>query len=135
MKPFKTAILITLGIAYMIPVAVGQESQSKLEAAKEKGRNQSRYLKETKSAQEASDTVPEANIGHYRKSVEPILRKSCVACHGAKKAKSGLRIDQLNPDMLAGRQHQSAHQEQRIVDDTADRARQSRRYPLPRIME
>ena len=102
MKPFKTAILITLGIACMIPVAVGQESQSKLEAAKEKGRDQSRYLKETKAAQEASDTVPEANIAYYRKSVEPILQKSCVACHGAKKAKSGLRIDQLNPDMLAG---------------------------------
>ena len=50
MKPFKTAILITLGIACIISVAVGQESQSKLEAAKEKGRNQSRYLKETKSA-------------------------------------------------------------------------------------
>ena len=87
MKPFKTAILITLGIACMIPVAVGQESRSNLEAAKEKGRDQSRYLKETKSAQEASEGVPEANIAHYRKTVEPILQKSCVACHGAKKAK------------------------------------------------
>jgi hypothetical protein len=48
------------------------------------------------------DEIPKADIARYRKSVEPILAKSCVACHGPKKAKGGFRIDQLNPDMLAG---------------------------------
>ncbi|MCE9560846.1 MAG: DUF1592 domain-containing protein [Planctomycetes bacterium] len=102
MKPLKIAILLALGIAYAIPVADGQESPSTLEAAKEQGRNKSRYLKETKAAADTSDAIPTANVADFQKSVQPILTKSCVNCHGPKKAKGRLRIDQLNPDLLTG---------------------------------
>ncbi len=102
MKLLKIAVLLALGFAGAIHVADGQESRSTLEAAKEQGRSKSRYLRETKAATDTSDTIPKANIADYQKSVEPILTKSCVNCHGPKKAKGRLRIDQLNPDLLAG---------------------------------
>ncbi|MBA4192264.1 MAG: hypothetical protein C0467_30205 [Planctomycetaceae bacterium] len=100
MKTLKFAILLVL--AFAIPVAVSQETPITLEAAKEQGRNKSRYLKETKAAADTSDAIPKANVATFQKSVQPILIKSCVNCHGPKKAKGRLRIDQLNPDLLTG---------------------------------
>ncbi len=35
----------------------------------------------------------------------PILQRSCGACHGAEKAESDLRIDRLDPDLVAGADH------------------------------
>jgi Protein of unknown function (DUF1592)/Protein of unknown function (DUF1588)/Protein of unknown function (DUF1585)/Protein of unknown function (DUF1587)/Protein of unknown function (DUF1595)/Planctomycete cytochrome C len=101
MKPFKIAVLLALGIACAITVADGQETRITLEAAKEQGRSKSRYLKEAKAA-DPSAVIPKANLADFQKSVEPILTKSCLSCHGPKKAKGSLRIDQLNPDLLTG---------------------------------
>src|SRR5262245_13195732 len=99
MKPLKFAILFALGIAWAMSVADGQEPRITLEAAKEQGRSKSRYLKETKPAVDSSDAIPKANVANFQKSVVPILTKSCVDCHGPKKSKGRLRIDQLNPDL------------------------------------
>jgi hypothetical protein len=96
------AILLALGTAWAIAVADGQESRSPLEAAKEQGRNKSKYLKETNAASDGSDAIPKANIADFQKLVGPILTKSCLNCHGPKKAKGRLRIDELNPDLLTG---------------------------------
>ena len=102
MKPSKIVACIVVGIACWISGAGGQESRGVLEAAREKGRSQSRYLKESKSTPSTVEAIPKSDTARYRKTVEPILTRSCVACHGPKKAKGGFRIDQLNPDMLAG---------------------------------
>ena len=102
MKPSKIVACIVVGIACWISGAGGQESRGVLEAAREKGRSQSRYLKESKSTPATVEAIPKSDTARYRKTVEPILTRSCVACHGPKKAKGGFRIDQLNPDMLAG---------------------------------
>ena len=102
MKPFKLAVLLALGIACAITVADGQETRITLEAAREQGRSKSRYLKEIKATADTSDAIPKANVAGFQKSVVPILTKSCVDCHGPNKAKGRLRIDQLNPDLLAG---------------------------------
>ena len=102
MKPSKIVACIAVGIACWISGAGGQESRGVLEAAREKGRSQSRYLKESKSTPATVEAIPKSDTARYRKTVEPILTRSCVACHGPKKAKGGFRIDQLNPDMLAG---------------------------------
>ena len=102
MKPFKIAVLLALGIACAITVADGQETRTTFEAAKEQGRSKSRYLKETRAATDTSDAIPKANVADFQKSVMSILTKSCVDCHGPKKAKGRLRIDQLNPDLLTG---------------------------------
>lgn len=105
MKPMKTlkiSILLLFGIAGAISVTNGREDLLTLEAAREQGRIKSRYLKETKATTENSEAIPKANLAFFQKSVEPILTKSCVNCHGPKKAKGRLRIDQLNPDLLTG---------------------------------
>jgi len=102
MKPSPILVSIAIGIACWITEALAGEARGPLEAAREKGRSQSRYLKETKPVSGIADGVPKADVTRYQKSVEPILTKSCLACHGPKKAKGGFRIDRLNPDMLAG---------------------------------
>jgi mono/diheme cytochrome c family protein len=101
MKPIKIAFLFALGIASAMS-ADGPETRSTLEAAREQGRTKSRYLKEIKATGDTGDAIPKANVADFQKSVVSILMKSCVDCHGPKKAKGRLRIDQLNPDLLAG---------------------------------
>ena len=50
----------------------------------------------------APGIIPKANVAFFRESVSPILKRSCLACHGPEKSKGRLRIDQLNPDLLTG---------------------------------
>ncbi len=50
----------------------------------------------------AADPVPAANLEEYQKFVAPLFAKTCADCHGPKKSKAGFRVDQLNPDLLAG---------------------------------
>jgi len=49
-----------------------------------------------------AESMPEANLDEYQKHIAPLFAKNCIDCHGAKKSKGGIRIDQLNPDLLAG---------------------------------
>lgn len=104
MKTFKLAVLLVLGSACTILAAEGQVTPITLEAAKEKGRINSRLLKETKSSATLNTTneIPTANLAYFQKSMKPILNRHCVNCHGPKKSEGRLRIDQLNPDLLAG---------------------------------
>jgi mono/diheme cytochrome c family protein len=51
----------------------------------------------------ALDTTPEANLDDYQTIVAPLFAKSCADCHGPEKSESGLRVDQLDPDLLTGR--------------------------------
>ncbi len=102
MKSLKIIILLVLGIAGTILAADGQDAPITLEAAKEQGRAKSRFLKETKEVAKATDSIPKANVAFFNESVGPILKKSCLACHGPEKSEGRLRIDQLNPDLLTG---------------------------------
>ncbi len=43
-----------------------------------------------------------ANLVDFKKHVAPVLTKTCVACHGPKKAKGKFRIDTLDPDLMQG---------------------------------
>ncbi len=40
----------------------------------------------------------------FEKSVRPILQKHCVACHGAKRTESGLRLDRAKRALAGGDQ-------------------------------
>lgn len=102
MKTSQLVLSLALGIALVIPAANGQEAPITLEAAKEQGRVKSQYLKANKEPADNPDAIPTANVADFQKSVAPILTKSCLGCHGPQKAKGRLRIDQLNPDLLAG---------------------------------
>jgi hypothetical protein len=46
--------------------------------------------------------APQPNLGVFRKTIEPILKKSCVRCHGPKTQEGNIRIDTLDPDLLHG---------------------------------
>ncbi len=96
--------LLILGIMGAGLAADGQEAPISLEAAREHGRAESRFLKEStaEATSTPSDAVPASNVAAFRESVEPVLKKSCLACHGPEKSEGRLRIDQLNPDLLTG---------------------------------
>ncbi len=85
-----------------VQAANRQETPISLETAKEQGRVKSRFLKDSKEVSRAPDGIPKANVVLFKESVGPMLKKSCLACHGPEKPKGKLRIDQLNPDLLNG---------------------------------
>ncbi len=102
MKVLQITILLVLGSACLILAADGQEVPITLEAAKVQGRTKSRFLKETTAPAKATDAIPKPNLAFFHESVGRLLKKSCLACHGPEKSEGRLRIDQLNPDLLAG---------------------------------
>ncbi len=102
MKLPRNALLLMLGTAWTLLAADGQQAPISLEAAREQGRLKSRFLKATKDVAKSTDVIPKANVAFFAGSVGPILKKSCLACHGPEKSKGRLRIDQLNPDLLSG---------------------------------
>lgn len=101
MKTQKITVLLVLGTTGAILSTYGQDAVLSFEAAKERGRLKSRYLSVTTAVTKAP-VVPKANLAFFHKSVGPVLKQKCLACHGPAKAKGRLRIDQLNPDLLTG---------------------------------
>ena len=95
-------MLLVLGSAWTVLAANGQEAPISLATAKERGREKSRFLKETSAVAKVPEFIPKANVAFFQESVGPVLGKSCLACHGPEKSKGRLRIDKLNPDLLAG---------------------------------
>ena len=102
MNILKITILFALAGSVAIFAADGQVTLVSLEAAREQGRVKSRFLKETKAPVKTNDAIPKADVAYFQKSVMPILKKSCMNCHGPKKSEGRLRIDTLNPDLLTG---------------------------------
>ena len=45
----------------------------------------------------------EANLDDFRKVIWPVLRASCLECHGPDKQKAKFRVDTLDPDLLKGK--------------------------------
>ncbi len=43
------------------------------------------------------------SLAEYETRVRPFLEQNCHACHDARKAKAGLRLDELGTDFLAGK--------------------------------
>lgn len=95
-------LLSALAIARAVPAAEPGGAPPSWDAVREAGRTKSRFLKATTKAPESTPTVPTANVGHFRKTIAPVLTKKCVACHGPDSAMANLRVDQLNPDLLTG---------------------------------
>lgn len=102
MKTRRNTPLLVLASAWMSLAAQAQEIPISLETAKKQGRGNSRLLKDSGEAARAPGVIPKANMAGFKESVGPMLKKSCVACHGPEKSKGRLRIDQLNPDLLTG---------------------------------
>jgi len=108
MNSIRVAILLVVASAHTLLAADPQQATKTLDQARESGRTKSRFLKvpgsQPATGGGAHDNArpPQANLADFQKSVGPILTKSCLACHGPKKSKGRLRVDKLNPDLLAG---------------------------------
>jgi len=102
MKTMNIFILVLLGSVRTILAADAQQTSITLEAAREQGRSKSVFLKDLQAAPKTTDVNLEASVADFQKLVGPILNKSCLDCHGPERSEGRLRIDQLNPDLLAG---------------------------------
>jgi hypothetical protein len=102
MKILMLTILLLLAHGVVSQSVQGQERPISFDMAKEQGRTKSRFLKEGTEVPKATDVVPKANLAFFQESVGPILKKSCLNCHGPEKSEGRLRLDQLNPDLLTG---------------------------------
>ena len=94
-------IVLMLSCVCQTLAAENENATMTLQVARETGRSQSRFLKEPATASPAS-TMPVANVSSYRNLIEPILNRSCLACHGVDRTEGSLRIDELDPDLLIG---------------------------------
>lgn len=67
---------------------------------KARGALGSRYLT-PRFAPEAG-AAPEPDLATFRAEIEPILKRACFPCHGPKKEKGGVRLDEMDPDLVHG---------------------------------
>lgn len=94
------AVLITLLLA--LP-GNGQDHADipTLQEARETGREDSRFLK-PEGVPSDPKKAPKPNLADYKKSLYPIIQKSCLGCHGPDRTEGRLRVDQLDPNLLTG---------------------------------
>ena len=106
----KTHLLIatTLFCAFAF-IGSAAFADDSLQAAREAGLAKSRFLAPSpKGADERgpstsrTNSLPQPDTAAFNTLVRPVLAKSCLGCHGPKVAEGRLRVDQLNPDLLAG---------------------------------
>ena len=74
-----------------------------LAEAREQGRLRSRFLQGTQDPAASEPAAPQANLQAFEKSLGPILIKSCLACHGPEVSEGRLRVDELDPNLLTGK--------------------------------
>ncbi len=72
-----------------------------LEEARAAGVLRSNYRK--RSSRTDTNKAPTANLKAFRKEIEPVLKNSCVQCHGPDTQEGNIRIDTLDPDLLHGK--------------------------------
>ncbi|MEC9095882.1 MAG: DUF1592 domain-containing protein, partial [Planctomycetota bacterium] len=94
---------LLLFISCLPVVAQDNPSDSlSFQKARDLGRQDSRFLKTDASNAVDTRKTPKANLSEYKKTLYPLLQKSCLACHGPERTEGRLRIDQLNPNLLTG---------------------------------
>ncbi len=94
---------LVLLLVALWPVSLAQATDElSLKEAREFGRLKSRILKSKTADSKVELPEPMAALPTFRKSIAPILNKSCLPCHGPAISEGGLRVDQLDPDLLNG---------------------------------
>ncbi len=80
-------------------------SASKLEELKRTGISRSQY-RGSADTQSTIDRTPETpsepQLEAFKLTIEPILTKACVDCHGSDDPQGNIRIDTLNPNLRTG---------------------------------
>lgn len=94
--------IAALGLASFTSI-FGQEVEPSLslEDARLAGLEKSKYLNEKYSEWSAQKT-PRADLATFRESIQPILEKACIQCHGPEKEKASFRVDTLDPNLVTG---------------------------------
>ncbi len=89
------------------------ESTPTLGESKELGRARSRFLRtdtaQTVTKKHASSNITQSpeqtlqpNLAVFESTIKPLLKSHCVDCHGPDSMEGNIRLDTLNPDLLAG---------------------------------
>ena len=71
-----------------------------LDELKANGALRSKFLKQF--TQSVGTKAPKPKLAVFRQEIEPVLKKTCIQCHGAGKQEGNIRIDKLDPDLLHG---------------------------------
>lgn len=102
MRTLLVIILLVYANACRALAAEPVDTPLTLDEVRDAGRAKSLYLKEGEKKLEATPAIPTANLDHFRKSIAPVLAQKCIACHGPDSTMANLRVDRLDPDLLAG---------------------------------
>lgn len=102
MRTLIVTILLVYGTACLSQAAEADGKPRSLDEVRKAGRAKSLFLKKTEKQSDSTPAIPAANLGHFQQSILPVLARNCVACHGPDSTMANLRVDQLNPDLLAG---------------------------------
>lgn len=108
MKNTATTILTLIGacsLSFQTPDFICADDASTtttqtLDEVKAAGALRSNYRKQVPRVE--TNETPRANTAAFRKNIEPILKKTCVDCHGPDTQEGNIRIDSLDPDLLHG---------------------------------
>ena len=101
--------LLAICCASVAPSALAGEPAITLQAARALGRANSNLLHPPAKQQTEATARPDqaelyqANVTFYQQSLKQVLIKSCLSCHGPDEAEGRLRIDQLDPDLISGK--------------------------------
>jgi len=71
-----------------------------LDELKVAGALRSSYRKQRRRS--VGTKAPKPRLAAFRKNIEPVLKKTCLQCHGPEKQEGNIRIDKLDPDLLHG---------------------------------
>lgn len=96
MKPSVFKIILTF---LALTFTVSASENPALEEIKKLGTQSSIYLKKQTKI---DPTQAKPDLIGFQKEIAPILKESCYVCHGPKKQKGDLRLDELDPDLVNG---------------------------------
>ncbi len=82
------------------PTAEGDTRLPTFNELKVSGARQSSYRKRQRRS--VVTGVPKPRLAAFRKGIQPLLKTTCIGCHGPKKQEGNIRIDNLDPDLLNG---------------------------------
>ncbi|MCM8528039.1 MAG: DUF1587 domain-containing protein, partial [Lentisphaeraceae bacterium] len=98
---FLSCLVSIISFTYAETKATSNSTASLMEA-RETGRSKSNLLNEVKKSTEVSG-VPTADLNQFNKVIAPLFKKNCLDCHGPKKVKGKFRVDELDPNLLTGK--------------------------------
>ncbi|MFO0428750.1 MAG: DUF1592 domain-containing protein [Planctomyces sp.] len=73
-----------------------------LEQLRAEGALRSRYRQQSEIVSSVAEDPSKDSLASFRQHVEPVLKQTCVQCHGPDHVEGNIRIDTLNPDLANG---------------------------------